>query len=95
MPMHTYVDQVENKPPEEDQANANATLCLTIPGKVLHLTALLTIRKFRKKGDKEGALAGFRALEKANLGMVEAINPRRGTSVVSTMLEQHVLYQVG
>jgi hypothetical protein len=58
-------------------------MCLTIPGKVLYLSALLSQRKFRKRGDKEGAIAGFRALEKANLGKVEATNPKRGTSVVS------------
>ena len=66
----------------------NASLSLAIPGKTLHLTALLTIRKFRNKGDKEGALAGFRLLEKVKLGKVEATNPKRGTSVVSRYLDK-------
>lgn len=54
---------------------------MTIPGRVLHLSALLNKKKFRKKGDKDGAVAGFRLLEKANLGKVEALNPKRGSLV--------------
>ena len=42
----------------------NASLSLAILGISLHLTALLTIRKFRNKRDKEGIFAAFRLLEK-------------------------------
>ena len=75
--------QIDTNLTQEDQAHSNASICLMQPGKTLHLTALNTIRKFRKKGDKEGGLAGFRALEKAKLGKVEATNPKRGTTTVS------------
>ena len=53
-------------------------------------TVLLGFRKFHKKGDKEGALVGFRSLEKAKLGKVEVINPKRGTAVVSKCLHNFV-----
>lgn len=71
---------------DDEQAQGNATLSLVIPGKVLYLSALLNKRKFRKKGDKDGALAGLRVLEKANLGKVESTNPKRGTSAVSILI---------
>ena len=66
----------------------NASLTLAIPGTTLHLTALLTIRKCRYKGDKEGAFAGFRLLEKVKLGKDEATNLKPGTSVVSRYLDK-------
>ena len=69
--------------PQGDQTQANASLCLTLPGRKLNLTALLILCKFRKRGDKEGALAAFRALESAKLGWVQTANPKRGTSTVS------------
>ena len=72
-----------------DQVRANASLCLTLPGRKLNLSALLTLRKFRKRGDKEGALAGFRALESAKLGQIQSSNPKRGTSTVSYINVPH------
>ena len=39
---------------------------ITLPGHKLNLTALLTLAQFRKREDKEGALAAFRALRVLN-----------------------------
>ena len=83
-----YVGQCDISTPQENQAHMNASLSLAVPGISLHLTALLTIRKFRNKRDKEGTIAGFRLLEKVKLKKVEATDPKRGTSVVSRYLDK-------
>ena len=41
--------------------------CLLLPGKKLHLSALLTAKRFRGKGNKDSAVEAFRELEKAGL----------------------------
>ena len=77
---------------EGDQTHSNASLCLTLPGCKLHLSALLTLWKSRKRGDRKGTLAGFRAYKSAKLGMIESINPKRDTSVVSCLNVHHCLH---
>ena len=66
----------------DSQAQANATYSLLLPGKVLYLNALLAMKKFRDRGNKEGAVRGFMLLQKAGLGRVIENKPQRGTSVV-------------
>ena len=70
----------------DEQAQENATICLTVPEKTVHLSALLNKRLFRNKGDKDGGVAGLRVLEKENLGKMESINPKRGSTVVGIIL---------
>ena len=60
-----------------------ATFCLLLPGKQLHLSALLSAKKFRGRGNKEAALLAFRELERAELGNLVTQDSRRGTSAVS------------
>lgn len=50
--------------------DATAAFCLTLPGKKLHLTPLLAAKKFRARGNKEGALRAFYQLEEEGLGKV-------------------------
>lgn len=45
--------------------------CLTLPGKQLDLSILLKEKKFRHKGNKEGALRAMRILEDDGLGRLE------------------------
>ena len=71
---------------EEEQAQQNATTSLTVPGKVIHLSAILNKSKFRNKGDKEGAVAGLQLLEKAGLGELESMNTKRGAALVSVSI---------
>ena len=52
-------------------------------GKTLHISALLTAKIFREKGNKEGAVRAIRLLESAGLGEVEEIKPQRGATMVS------------
>ena len=49
MPLAPYVGPCV--PPQGDQTPFNASLCLTLPGCKLHLSALFTLWKFRKCGD--------------------------------------------
>ena len=59
-----------------------ASFCLQLPGKQLHLSALLTAKKFRGRGNKEAALLAFGELEKAGLGELKTQMSHRGTSAV-------------
>lgn len=59
-----------------------ASFCLQLPGKQLNLSALLTAKKFRGRGNKEAALLAFCDLEKAGLGDLITQESRRGTSAV-------------
>jgi hypothetical protein len=56
---------------------------LLLPGKALHLNALLTMKKFRDRGNKDGAVRGFLLLQEAGLGRVTEHKPQRGTTMVS------------
>ena len=62
-----------------------AAYCLQLPGKRLHLSALLAAKKFRGRGNKSAALAAMRELEAAGLGKLESAESRRGTSNVCLM----------
>lgn len=48
----------------------NAAFCLILPGERLHLTPLLSAKKFRGKGNKDAAIDAFKLLEKDGLGEV-------------------------
>ena len=50
------------------QQLSNQTFCLLLPGSVLDLSSLLQSKKFRARGNKDGALAAMRALEADGLG---------------------------
>lgn len=69
--------------PGSAQAHANATFSLLLPGRVLYLNVLLAQKKFRDRGNKEGAVRGFEILSEENLGKVVKRKPPRGTNVVS------------
>lgn len=62
-----------------------AAFCLLLPGKVLNLSALLQAKKFRGRGNKEGAVAAFEELQKAGLGKLISADSRRGASSVSML----------
>ena len=59
------------------------SFCLTLPGKQLHLSALLAAKKFRGRGNKEAAVLAFQEMDKAGLGSLITQESRRGTSAVS------------
>jgi hypothetical protein len=51
------------------------TFCLTLPGQELHLPSLLHAKKFRNRGNKDGALTAFRKLAEEKLGNLTGNNP--------------------
>ena len=53
------------------EGKSNEALCLTLPGNELDLSALLKDKKFRGRGNKEGALQAMRILEEDELGKLE------------------------
>ncbi|MCG8621326.1 MAG: hypothetical protein MJE68_04890 [Proteobacteria bacterium] len=55
---------------------------MTLPGKQLVLSVLLQAKKFRARGNKEGAVAALKELERAGLGELEVNDMQRGTNSV-------------
>ncbi len=53
--------------------------CLLLPGKVLHISALLAANRLYDKGNKDGAVKAIKMLELASLGTVKEFKPPRGT----------------
>jgi hypothetical protein len=49
---------------------------------VLNLSVLSSLRTFKKKGNKAGAIAAWKVLEQAGLGTVKATKALRGTDMV-------------
>lgn len=63
--------------------NKTAAHCLLLPGDKLHLTPLLAAKKFRKEGNKLGAVRAFQLLQKDGLG--KTIEFGRGINKVRTL----------
>ena len=68
---------------EKDNDFRSAVLSLTLPGKVLNMSALVHQRKFRYTGNKTGGLQGWKRLESDGLGVVIERKAIRGTDKVS------------
>ena len=68
---------------DASEAHRNATMSLLLPGKVLHLNALLALRKFRDRDNKAGAVRGFETLQESNLGRLISLKPQRGATMVN------------
>ena len=58
---------------------------LTLPGKVLDISALNNQHKFWDRGKKQGAVDAIKHLQETGLGMVHKQHATRGTLLVSTM----------
>ena len=80
----TIVDFAESAPISQDMETAG--FCLTLPGRTLYLTPLLALKKFRKKGNKDGAVRAFYCLQEEGLGKVLEVGGTKGTSSVSILL---------
>ena len=63
---------------------STAEFCLNLPGKTLFLSHLLTLKKFRKRGNKDGALQAFFKLEEDGLGKVVQVGGGKGAQGVSS-----------
>ena len=74
------VDDVKTMPPSQD--DETAAFCLSLPGRTF-LSPLLALKKFRKKGNKDGALRAFYCLQEEGLGKVLELSGTKGVSSVS------------
>lgn len=77
------VDLTEEEADEDKTEGSTAAFCLSLPGKTLYLSHLLTQKKFRKRGNKDGALRAFYKLEDEGLGKVMEVAGVKGTQGVS------------
>ena len=57
-------------------------MCLTLPGKMLHLTALFTAKKINNRGTKEGALQALRRLESEGLRQLYEVGSSHCENIV-------------
>lgn len=70
----------------DSQARACATISLLTPGCVLHLSALLILKRYRDKGNKAGAVKGYQLVQQEGLVELVEIKPQRGASIVCTVV---------
>ena len=69
--MYNFLEHsTEDIAEEKDNAFQSAVLSLTLPGKVLNVSALVHTKKFRYSGNKGGGLQGWKRLESDGLGVV-------------------------
>ena len=69
------VDHMDDGATEDD---ATAAFTLLLPGKTLYLSKLLALKKFRNKGNKDGAVRAFYNLEEDGLGKVLEVGKGKG-----------------
>ena len=65
---------------------------LSLPGKVLDISALNSQHKFRDRGKKQGAVDAIQHLEEAGLGVVHKERATRGTALVSVTCFANMMY---
>lgn len=61
---------------------SNGSYCLALPGRKLYLKPQLAMKKFRKRGNKRGAVEAFYYLEKEGFGKVLEVTTSKGSTVV-------------
>lgn len=81
------VDAVEDV--KETMDGGTTAFCLRLPGRTLFLSHLLALKKFRKRGNKDGALKSFYKLQEEGLGMVLEVAGARGSLAVSIISVKH------
>ena len=80
----TFQVDVAEEDNSKDSDGSTAGFCLLLPGKTLHLSHLLSLKKFRKRGNKDGALRAFFKLEEEGLGKVLEVAASKGSQSVSS-----------
>ena len=81
-----YKDSEQHNDISEDDAIAG--YCLALPGETLYLTPLLAAKKFRNRGNKDGAVRAFLQLEEEGLGKTLVIGGSKGTTQVRRSFKQ-------
>ena len=76
--MHFCLHSDDVVPDGISEDDLTAAHCLLLPGKCLYLTPLLAAKKFRRKGNKEGAVRAFMQLQEEGLGKTLLIAGSKG-----------------
>lgn len=79
---HFVVDLTEEIVDVGEDDACTAGYCLSLPGRTLYLTPLLAMKKFRRRGNKDGAIRAFYRLEEDGLGKVLEISGSKGILTV-------------
>ena len=66
----------------QKQALQSAEVSLTLPGKILNMSVLISQKKFCNTGNKKGGLDGWRLLDGDGLGVLSEQKAGRGTDKV-------------
>uniref|UniRef100_A0A1X7U711 Uncharacterized protein n=1 Tax=Amphimedon queenslandica TaxID=400682 RepID=A0A1X7U711_AMPQE len=78
----TLIAKTSHSTAHDNPGKQNASFCLTLPGQKLYVNALLEQRKFRDKGNKDGAVRGLKMLQEAGLGKLIEVKAQRGTNLM-------------
>ena len=78
----TQLGQSEEQEDEVTSDDATAAFTLTLPGKTLYLSKLLSLKMYRNRGNKDGAVRSFYRLEEG-FGRVFEVGGSKGASIVS------------
>ncbi len=68
---------------KETLLRGTAAFMITLPGKILDISALNSQHKFRDRRKKQGAVDAIGHLEEAGLGVIHKERATRGTALVS------------
>ena len=68
---------------KENIVHSIAAFILTLPGKVLDISALNSQHQFQERGKKQGAVDAIEHLEEAGLGIIHKERATRATAMVS------------
>ena len=88
--LYFSVDVGDHSNASED--DTTAAFCLTLPGETLYLTPLLNGKKFRNRGNKDGAVRAFLQLEEEGLGKTLIIGGSKGTAQVTIIIYCSLMY---
>ena len=70
----------------------SAELSLTLPGKIMNMSVLISQKKFRNTGNKQGRLDVWKLLDADGLGVLNEQKAGRGTDkVVGAIILQLVM----
>ena len=83
--MHVVVDAMKEV---KDIEGSTAAYCLSLPGKTVFLTHLLSLKKFWRSGNKDGALRAIYKLEEEGLGKLLEVAGSKGSQCVSSCTMQ-------
>ena len=67
-----------------------ANLSLTLPGDVLYMSPLSTLKKFKNCGNKQGGLHGRKRLAADNLGVLKEKKAPQGTDKVNKFIVHYI-----